>query len=93
MIMIERTPMHHGCFEGEHDWPASLEDNDEIVDAVYGIEGDFTNNMEIRTDLAARLVAMMESIAAGDCIGCRKVVCRISMLIEDLEDEQRAHRS
>jgi hypothetical protein len=80
------------CFPDEHEWPTTLEDSDEILDALDGIEGDFNRNLANANDLAVRLIMVLEKVAAGDCLGCRNVACRISMLIEDLEAEDAYHK-
>lgn len=70
----------------EHAYPASITDHDYVIETVGGIESDFANNMAQLDGLAARLVKLFETVAAGDCLGCRNVLLRISMMIEDLED-------
>ena len=63
-----------------------LTDHHEILDA-FNVEEEFDANFANRADLAARLVKVLEAVAAGDCLSCRSLACRISMLIKDLEDE------
>jgi hypothetical protein len=79
-----------GVFEAEHEWPALLSD-EEAEDAANGIEGDFQNCVHDAANIAARLITVLESVALGDCLGCRNVLCRVCMLIEDAEIQDQQH--
>ncbi len=91
---IDRDPVPYqsvgACaFEAEHDWPMLLDD--EMEDAADGIQSDFDNWLNDAAQLAARLITLLESVTAGHCLGCRNVVCRIVMLIEDLLIQDQHH--
>jgi hypothetical protein len=77
-------------FAHEHAWPATLTEPDEIEDATDGINGDFLRCRANADAIAARLVKLLTE-SVGDCLGCRNVACRITMLIEDLEIEVGDH--
>jgi hypothetical protein len=92
---IDRDPVPYRsvgayAFKAEHNWSVLLED-DEIDDATDGIQSDFDNCLNDAAYLAARLISLLESVAAGHCLGCRNVACRIAMLIEDLEVQDQRH--
>ena len=78
------------AFVAEHDFPVLVE-GDEIELAADGIQSDFDNCLNHGAQLAARLITLLESVAAGHCLGCRNVACRIAMLIEDLEVQDQRH--
>jgi hypothetical protein len=66
-------------------------DDEEAWEAANGIELDFQTCLEKAANMASRLLTVLESINAGNCLGCRNVAGRIVMLIEDLEIQDRQH--
>jgi hypothetical protein len=74
------------AFEAQHDYIDSVP-ADELKSAIDGIGSDFAGVLFNRTQIASDLLTVLEAVAAGDCIGCKDVACRIVMMIEDLKDE------
>jgi hypothetical protein len=74
------------AFAAQHDH-VSLLPHDEVLEAIESTEADFANVFGHRNCFASMLVEAIERAAAGDCIGCKDVACRVSMLIEDLKAE------
>jgi hypothetical protein len=87
---VPYTSVGSRAFEAEHQWPTLLSD-EEAEGAFDGIQSDFDSCLEDAASIAARLLDVLESVAGGHCMGCRNVACRIAMLIEDLEVQDRLH--